>query len=41
MARNPAGKTGGIWLRTVLFGVLATGGIAAAAVILQPMLAGF
>ena len=40
MARNPAGKTGGIWLRTVLFGVLATGGIAAAAVILQPMLAG-
>ncbi|MEX0502475.1 SPOR domain-containing protein [Alphaproteobacteria bacterium LSUCC0719] len=38
MARNPAGKSGGIWLKTLLFGVLAIGGIGAAAIILQPML---
>jgi len=38
MARNPAGKRGGIWLKTLLFGVLAIGAIGAAAIILQPML---
>lgn len=38
MARNQAEKGGGIWLKTLLFGVLAIGGIGAAAVILQPML---
>lgn len=38
MARNPAGKSGGVWLKTLLFGVLAMGGIAAAAIIVQPML---
>ena len=40
MARNPAGKGGAIWLKMLLFGVLAACGLAAAAVILQPMLAG-
>ena len=38
MARNQADKGGGIWLKTLLFGVLAIGGIAAAVIILQPML---
>ena len=38
MARNQAEKGGGIWLKTLLFGVLAMGGITAAAFILQPML---
>jgi hypothetical protein len=38
MARNQAEKGSGIWLKTLLFGVLAIGGIGAAAVILQPML---
>jgi cell division septation protein DedD len=38
MARNQADKGGGIWLKTLLFGVLAMGGIAAAVIILQPML---
>jgi cell division septation protein DedD len=38
MARNQAEKGGGIWLKTLLFGVLVMGGIAAAAFILQPML---
>ena len=38
MARNQAEKGGGIWLKTLLFGVLAMCGIAAAAFILQPML---
>ncbi len=38
MARNQAGKRGGIWLKTLIFGVLAIGGIGAGAVILQPML---
>ena len=38
MARNPAGKGGGNWLKTLLFVGLAIGGLAAGAVILQPML---
>lgn len=38
MAREKAETGGGIWLKTLFFGVLAVGGIAAAAVILQPML---
>ena len=38
MARNQAEKGGGIWLKTLLFGALAMGGIMAAAIILQPML---
>lgn len=38
MARNPAGKGGGNWLKTLLFAGLAIGGLAAGAVILQPML---
>jgi cell division septation protein DedD len=38
MARNQAEKGGGIWLKTLLFGGLAMIGIAAAFVILKPML---
>ena len=38
MAREKAEKGSGIWLKTLFFGLLAIGGIAAAAVILQPML---
>ena len=38
MARNQAEKSGGIWLKTLLFGGVAMIGIAAAFVILQPML---
>lgn len=38
MARDQAEKGGGIWLKTLLFVVLAMGGIAAASVIVQPML---
>lgn len=38
MARNQGEKGGGIWLKTLLFGALVMVGVAAAAIILQPML---
>ena len=38
MARNPADRRGGIWLKTIIFTVVLAGGLGAAFVIVQPML---
>lgn len=38
MARNPADRRGGIWLKTIIFSVVLAGGLGAAFVIVQPML---